>query len=253
MIMGKGKSVSIVIPAFNEAENITATLREMAAACDGLQLQHEIIVVDDNSDDGTGKLAADFAQKNANVRILRNSRNLGFGGAFWRGVREARMDCVMMMVADDAIDADSIQSILQMRDQASLVIPYIANSEARALARRILSAGYVALLNMFFGLRLKYYNGHNVVDTALLRGMTNTDGFAYAAQYVVRLLKSGHTYVEVPMRIKNRVAGSSKAFQLRNIFSVVWTVGELLLEIYLLRKRYGLETNASLNQWDRFP
>lgn len=228
-----GKSLSMIIPAYNEAANIKATLDEMMAACSAFDMNFEIIVVNDNSKDETRKIVEKYAESSPQVRLLNNDQNLGFGGAYWRGVRSARMETCMMMVADDAIGRESTMNIIRLKDQAPLVIPYIANPAERDWIRRVLSYGYVKILNFIFRLNLRYYNGHNIVETRLLQGMPNTSGFAYAAQYVIRLLKRGYPYVETPMVIKNRVQGSTKAFKVKNILSVLKTISLLIKEVYL--------------------
>jgi dolichyl-phosphate beta-glucosyltransferase len=80
-------ALSVVVPAYNEAAGIAATLRSLRATLDGLGIEHEILVVDNASTDGTADIVA--ALGDPAVRVLRNARNLGKGASLRRGMLEA--------------------------------------------------------------------------------------------------------------------------------------------------------------------
>src|SRR5689334_9300719 len=155
------RSVSIVVPAYNEAENIVPALEEMVAACESAKLTYEIVVVNDCSTDETAVKAKAYSQKKREVRVIDNPVNLGFGGAFRAGLAQATMDSAVMVCGDNCIGRDELGDIFRRIGEADIIVPYIANPEVRALPRRLLSRIYVSILNHLFGFDLKYYNGHN--------------------------------------------------------------------------------------------
>src|SRR3989304_4380406 len=87
-------------------------------------------------------------------------------------------------------------------------------------------------LNLLFGLRLRYYNGTVVHRRENLLGLPPpAHGFAYQAEALVRLVKAGHSYIEVGTPIQKREHGSSKLFAWRNLLSVARALFHLFLEV----------------------
>jgi hypothetical protein len=138
----------------------------------------------------------------------------------------------MLVPGDNAWPSDGLAPILRAIGQADIVVPYVTNSEVRPLPRRLLSAAFTQILNLLFGLRLRYYNGVVVHRTQLLRQIEiRSDGFAYQAEALIKLIMSGATYVEVPCCIVERTAGNSKALGFRNFARVAGTIYYLLREV----------------------
>ncbi len=115
---------------------------------------------------------------------------------------------------------------------ADVVINYISNTAVRGWRRRLVSRSFVALVNMLFGLSLRYYNGTVLHRTAIIRSVTiETDSFAYQAEALVKLLRRGHSHVEVGTPIGPRVGGRTKAFRLRNAIDVARALCRLVVDV----------------------
>jgi|RhiMethySRZTD1v2_1073278.scaffolds.fasta_scaffold209505_2 glycosyltransferase involved in cell wall biosynthesis len=233
------KSLSIIVPAYNEGENIVPALEEIVAACEAAKLTFEILVVNDCSTDDTGQKAKIYSQNRKEVQVIDNPVNLGFGGAFRTGLARAAMDSSVMVCGDNCIDRYELGGILRRTGEADIVVPYIANPEVRSLPRRWVSRLYVFILNVLFGLNLKYYNGHNVFPTKAAQVTTFGPGFAFSAEILIRMLSRGYTCVQVPMVIRPRLRGKTKAFAIRNIARVVSTIVRLYYEIRISRRIGG--------------
>src|SRR5258708_28388852 len=95
-------TLAIVVPAYNEVDNILGTLGNVTAALASLPLDAEILVVDDGSADGTGALVTANAGRFPGVRLLVNERNLGFWATYRRGVQAATRTHVVMVHGDNA-------------------------------------------------------------------------------------------------------------------------------------------------------
>jgi len=105
----RGDRVSLVIPAFNEAEGISETLREATAVLTGMNLaEHEVIVVDDGSADATAEMAA----ATPGVRIVRHPRNRGYGRSLKTGIGAARFETVFIADADLTYPLDAMPELL---------------------------------------------------------------------------------------------------------------------------------------------
>ena len=122
--MTAGQSLSIVVPAYNEAGNILGTLQNIASAMSKLTLLHEILVIDDGSSDGTGNLVTAHARRFPGVRLITNDRNRGFGWTYRRGVEAAALDHIVMVHGDNAWGADTLQEFFRHVGEADIVIGY---------------------------------------------------------------------------------------------------------------------------------
>ena len=115
-------SLSIVIPAYNEAENILGTLENVTAALAPLPIDYEIIVVDDGSRDETSTIVRDNAPRFSRMRLLVNERNMGFGWTYRRGVDAAARDYIVMVHGDNAWNADTLRDLFARVGEADVVI-----------------------------------------------------------------------------------------------------------------------------------
>jgi len=110
--------LSVVIPAYNEAHRLPRTLDEIQPYLTNRFPQHEVIVVDDGSSDGTPKLVAARAALNwPELRVLCQPRNLGKGAAVRRGCLEARGDLVLFMDADHAVPIGEVEHFISAIEQ----------------------------------------------------------------------------------------------------------------------------------------
>lgn len=110
-------AVSVVIPAFNEGPHVAQQVRAVAEVMHRSGWEHEIVVVDDGSDDGTGEAA--LAE---GVRVLRNRRNRGYGASLQRGIHAARHDWILIIDADGTYPAAAIPELLALADRQEMVV-----------------------------------------------------------------------------------------------------------------------------------
>src|SRR3954470_5108000 len=98
------EGVSVVLPAYNEEENLAEAVREAIAAAEPVSRRQEIIVVDDGSHDATSELATALTVMDSRVRLVRHEHNQGYGSAVRSGIAAARMDWVLLTDADLQFD-----------------------------------------------------------------------------------------------------------------------------------------------------
>ena len=225
-------SVSFVVPALNEEALLERFLRDASATIDGRLRRYEIILVDDGSTDGTGAIMDRLARELPHVRVVHNRRNLGLGAAYRRGLTEATLDYVMMLCGDGGLPATSLPAILAEIGAADMVVPYMTNLKAiKTPFRYAVSRAYTRLFNLLSGHRLRYYNGLPVHRRDLLRQIDITSsGFAVQAEIIVKLLKSGCTFVQVGV-VAAEAKNASSALRLRNVVSVAVSVFALVREV----------------------
>ena len=224
--------ISIVVPALNEAANLAAAVERCRAAARRHFPDHEILVIDDGSTDATGRIADHLSAADARVRVVHHDRPRNLGYAYKAGVALARFEHVLMFPGDNEGSDEQLDAVMSRAGAADIVVNYISNPDVRSWSRRLVSRAFVRVMNGLFGLRLRYYNGTVLHRTEVVRSVAiQTDSFAYQAEALVKLLRAGHSYVEVGTRISPRVGGRTKAFRLRNFVDVGRAVLRLLADV----------------------
>ncbi len=237
-----GKSVSIVVPAYNEEKKLSPTVEMVLERLSKNNISDfEIIIFDDASTDKTGEIAGGLARKYFQIKVVHNPKNMNLGFNITRGFQLATKEYVGFVPGDNETAPETLDNILQVLGKADIIVPYIKNPEVRPLTRRFLSAVYVRIINAAFGLRMRYYNGLCFFKTSMVQKVpVSTFGFAYMTEILVKLLKSGATFVEAPMVLQAREKGATKAFRLKNIISVFKTFLTLFWKVQVLRRRINL-------------
>jgi len=243
-------TLSVIIPALNEEGNLSAAVATVLSAIGDRFTDYELLIFNDGSTDRTGQIAESLAAGNPHIRVIHNPGNKGFGYSYNTGVKLARMEHVVMLPGDNEIPADGIRVILDAIGSADIVAPYSSTPHVRTWKRRLISAVFIALVNLSFGTRLRYYNGPCVHRRSLLLTVPmKTHGFAYMAAILIRLIRSGHSYIEVPMPLQARERGRSKAFRLKNIASVLISLGGLFWEVRVKdRRKYAFAAHRVESQ-----
>jgi glycosyltransferase involved in cell wall biosynthesis len=110
--------VSIIVPAYNEEEGISTTLADVRLAMSRQSMEHEIVVVDDGSTDGT----VDAVQRQEGVRLVQHHTNRGYGAAIKTGIRQARYDWIAIIDADGTYPPEAMPGLLEKIDQCDMVV-----------------------------------------------------------------------------------------------------------------------------------
>lgn len=233
------KSVSVIIPAYNEEKNLESTTNFLLERLQKNSISDfEILIFDDNSTDATGKIADELAEKYSQIKVIHNLKNMNLGYNITKGFELATKEYCGFIPGDNETEPETLDNIFRALGQADIVIPHIQNPEARPWGRRFLSKAYVIIINSAFGLNVKYYNGMCYFKTLVVKKVpVSTYGFAYMTEILVKLLKSGASFIEVPMINRVRERGATKAFRIKNIVSVFKTFLMLFYDVQILRRR----------------
>lgn len=235
-------AISIIIPALDEEKNLRPTVETILGAVNDKFSDFEIIIFDDNSTDSTGMIADGLAKVNRNIKVVHNVKTMSCGYNFKKGVEIAEKDCITMFPGDDDVEGSSMRDMFNLIGCADCIISYPINIPCdRPLWRRVISKICNYAMNLIFGLDLQYYHGPTIYNRDIIKTIPiTTHGFAYQAEALTKILRTGHSFVELGIRLKGRRYGKTNAFKIKNIISVARTVLRLFWRVYIKeRGRYN--------------
>lgn len=214
--------VSIILPALNEEKNIGDASRDCLDAIDQMGLKGEIIAINDGSTDQTEAVIRNHMQQDPRVRLINHERPQGVGASFWDGVDHARGNFVVMLPGDNENDPMEILRYYSLLNSVDIVIPFVFNKQVRSIFRNALSFIYRFIINTTFLVNLNYTNGTVLYRKTLLDELEyRSDGFFFQTDILVRTIKHGYLFAEVPYRLGLRSQGVSRAVNFPSLFQVI--------------------------------
>jgi len=151
-------SLSVTIPAFDEADTIEDVIQEALAACRAVTDDYEVLVVDDGSSDATGKIADEVASNHpGEVRVVHHETNRGFSGAMRSCMRNAAKDWVFLAPADGQADYGDLGRFWAQTGEHELIFSYRVSRED-SLLRKVSSWLWYRLLRVLFGQRIPEFS-----------------------------------------------------------------------------------------------
>ncbi len=231
----------VVVPTFNERENIADLLHALRVAVP----EADLMVIDDLSPDGTGDVAEAAAAELGRVIVVHRSGKPGLGAAYRHGFSlafDAGYDAIVTMDSDFSHDPDVVPTMLRLLEGGADVVigsRYVAGGGTKdwPLRRRLLSRWgnrYTGLLlrakvrDCTAGFRAYREETLKAIDP----GSTGAEGYAFLTELTRRLARQGATIVETPILFKDRVKGTSKMS------------GRIIVESMLLVTRWGIADRA---------
>ncbi|MEO6462024.1 MAG: polyprenol monophosphomannose synthase [Candidatus Eisenbacteria bacterium] len=226
----------VIIPTYNERENIETLLDRLLALPYGL----EVLVVDDNSPDGTGDLVAAREVQDPRIHLLRRAGKMGLGSAYVAGFRHALAhgaQLVFEMDADFSHDPDAIGGFLAAAEEADLVLGsrYLHGVTVVnwPLSRLILSYSANVYTRLITGLPVRDATGgfkcfrRCALEAVNLDGV-GSDGYSFQIEMSYKVWRKGFRIIEIPITFVDRRAGVSKMNQ-KIVWEAAWMVWRLRL------------------------
>lgn len=205
-------SITVAMPAYNEAENIEAMIKDVIQVMGPLADDYEVIVVDDGSRDDTAEVVRSLEQRYSQVRLVQHEVNQGYGAAVFSGLTSASKDLVFFTDSDRQFDLQEIEKLLDLIDKADLVVGY-RTPRRDPFMRKLNGWGWSLLVTLFFGYTARDIDCafklmrrqviERIKDKVVSRGAT------FSAEFLVRARRAGFHIREVPIHgHRPRVAGS---------------------------------------------
>ncbi|WP_027586736.1 polyprenol monophosphomannose synthase [Acidipropionibacterium thoenii] len=215
---GTGSRVLVIIPTYNEAENIEAITGRVRAADPGV----DILVADDNSPDGTGRIADRLAAADSQIHVMHRKGKEGLGAAYLAGFHwglDASYDVLVEMDADGSHQPEQLPLLLAALRNADMVkgSRYVPGGSVVnwPRSRELISRGGGVWTRLMLGMKVRDpTGGFNAFRAQTLRTIGLDDvasaGYCFQLDLTWRVLKHGMTVAEVPIEFVEREYGHSK-------------------------------------------
>lgn len=204
--------LSIILPTYNEKDNLPVLIEKINDACRKSGIKYEIIVVDDNSPDGTGRLADSLSRHNSRIKVIHRRGKLGLGSAVMDGARTSRGEYICIMDADLQHDPEDIPKLYSAVKHSNIVIGsrYVKGGRNElGTIRTAISLGASLLARLILGISVKDpESGFAVIKKSVFENAgLNPRGFKINLEL---MYKSGEKVKEVPITLKKRIHGETK-------------------------------------------
>ena len=228
-------TLSVVIPAYNEASRISATVDAVAGYL-GPRCTFEVLVVDDGSTDGTADAAQAAAARHAEARVIRLLPHRGKGAAVREGLVQSQGASVCFIDADLAIPVGEIETLLHVLEAegcdvgiASRALPESVVVAGPGLVRQALSPLFNALVRALFGLSFHDtqcgFKGFRREAARALAERARIDGFAFDVELLLLADRLGFRIAEFPVRVEHRRSSSVRLMaQAGPILAALWRI-----------------------------
>ena len=207
----------VLIPTYNEAENITSLLKEIINVIPEIN----VLVIDDNSPDGTGKAVEEFSKNYSGVRLISRSQKQGLGAAYVSGFKYAigqNFDHIVTMDADFSHSPYVIPALINKMKDCDLILGsrYTEGGVNRwNIFRQFLSRSANIFIESKLNLHIKdYTTGFRCYKSRLLKNIdldvVLSDGYAFQIEMAYKVYAVGGKVAEYPITFTDRKRGRSK-------------------------------------------
>jgi dolichol-phosphate mannosyltransferase len=232
----------LILPTYNEAENIESLVRAALPRLEEARAEPHVLIVDDNSPDGTGEIADRLASELEPVEVLHRPRKQGLGRAYLAGFTvalERGADLLLEMDSDFSHDPADLPRLIAATGAADLVLGsrYVPGGGVTqwGRVRRGLSRGGSADARWLLGVPVRDLTGgfkcfrRQVLEATDLEAV-HADGYGFQIELTYRAIQAGFTVTEMPIVFRERRLGQSK-MTARIAIEAVWKVPALRLRL----------------------
>jgi glycosyltransferase involved in cell wall biosynthesis len=207
----RSHTLSIVLPAFNEEDNIKESVARATTVAERLCADHEVIVVDDGSRDATAAVVRELAAGDPRVRLVPHGVNRGYGEALRSGFLAARKELVFFTDADNQFDLDELEAFLPWIDRVDVVSGYRINRQDPFM-RRLNAKAWNLLVRVLFHVPVRDIDcAFKLFRREVLEDLhIESVGAMVNTELMVKVGRSGKAVVELGVTHYPRTAGEAR-------------------------------------------
>jgi glycosyltransferase involved in cell wall biosynthesis len=241
------QGISVFFPAYNDEASIAGLVHDALALLPGLADDFEVIVVNDGSTDGTGRVLDELARADSRVRVVHHEVNRGYGAALRTGFASATKELVFYTDGDGQYDVRELLLLRPLLVEGVDIVNGYKVQRADGWQRKALGAAYNGLAHLLFSIPIRDVD----CDFRLLRRraveqvqLVSSSG-SICVELVHKLHRSGCVFAEVPVQHRPRAHGRSQFFTFRRVGRTALDLLSLWLKVAAPgRRQRGAHTAA---------
>jgi len=245
-MINKKQKISLIVPTYNEKENIENMLFTLSESLDKNKINYEIIVVDDKSTDGTIDIVNKLKSEIKGLKLMVRGRNPGFGYSLLDGSKEASGELICWVMADLSDDFEVIPKMMEIIDEGADMVIGSRNISGgsrgdQGKLKALGSAQFSAFAKILF--KLPVYDITNAFRTfrkeLINKIPLENNNFAISPEFALRAHVAGYKLAEIPVTYKDRNVGEAKT----KLFSMGLKYYGLLIKYWLQNLSGKFRTN----------
>lgn len=248
------KSISLVLPMFNEIDYIQKTVSKAVSILESFISDFEIIIVDDASNDGSEKIADTLSGNDNRITVIHHKKNRKLGGVLKTGFSAATKEIVIYTDMDMPFDLSLLGRLITFMDNAD-IINGGRTVYKESFKRRLYSKVYNTIIKVIFGLRVKDVNfALKIFKKNILKSLKlKSEGSFISAEALIKAQYIGYKIKEIPVPYSPRNWGCSRLSSVRVILRIIYEMAKLFPEIMVLRaKKTRISLKANLHNFVRW-
>lgn len=212
------KSLSVVLPAYNEEAVIEQTVLNVSTVLRGWARDFEVVVVNDGSSDRTAAILARLAGEDSHINVVTHEVNRGYGAALVSGFMTASKECTLFMDSDGQFDIHDLRLFLPYIDQYDAVLGYRIERQDTFI-RKLNAWGWKTLVGIVLGVHVRDLDcAFKLYKTPFIHQIAlETRGAMINAEMLYKFKRLGHTWVEVGVHHLPRQGGKATGANLKVI------------------------------------
>jgi len=235
-----GNMISVVLPTYNERENILKLIEHIENVVKRNKLKSEIVVVDDSSPDGTAAAVKALNKNYGNIRVLIRKKKLGVGSAHMFGYQHSNGDVIIAMDTDLSHDPEQIIAMIEKMNEGYDIVAGSRHMKGSyyerktpETRRKYIASKYGNMLTTFLsGVPIHdFTNGFRAIRKYVVKNVeTESTGNSFLMEFLVKAHKKGYRVTEIPVTFKDRKFGHSKLQlekeslkYIRDLLKYLWT------------------------------
>ena len=260
------KNLLVMIATYNEAKNIKLMLDRLST----MPLEFDILIVDDNSPDGTGQIVAEIMSKKSGIYLISRAEKLGVGSAHLEGIRYAYRHCYQKLLTldcDFSHDPDLIPEIYEASNNFDVVTTnrFIEDDglETWAVHRRLLTNVSRFLIHLFLRLPYDSTGAFRIYDLTKIQSelfeKTRSRSYSFFWESMYLLWRNGFSVFEKPIKLPARTYGSSK-MRFKDIFGSLFFLLLFSAQRFFSKERFLVNATVressdrenTEDEWDKY-
>lgn len=233
------KQVSIILPTYNEKDNLPRLINEIDKSLKDKDYVYELVIVDDNSPDGTWKLAQEFQNRREDIRLIIRKNKRGLASAIRKGIEEAVYNNIIIMDTDLSHDSDTLPNMLEKSKTYDAVIAsrFVKGGKMIAPMYRVKGSYLMNLaIRILLSSKIKDNTGGFLFLNKKKLSLLDFDSIFYGyGDYCIRLLyharRKGFKICEIDYTHRYRIKGKSKTSFFSMAFKYFWEVLKLRIKV----------------------